>query len=40
MRPDDITVAISVTERSERDLIKRFNDIEVNWSIVEKQLTS
>jgi hypothetical protein len=40
VRPDDITVAISVTERSERDLIKRFDDIEVNWSIVEKQLTS
>jgi hypothetical protein len=40
LRPDNTIVAITVTERSKRDLIKRFNDIEIDWSIIEKQLTS
>ena len=38
VRCDDTKVVISVTERSERDLIKQFNSTEVDWSIVEKQL--
>jgi hypothetical protein len=35
---DDTNVIVSVTEGSERDLIKRFDDIDVDWSVVEKQL--
>lgn len=38
VRCDDTKVVISVTERSEWDLIKQFDSIEVDWSIVEKQL--
>jgi hypothetical protein len=37
-RGDDTNVIVSVNDRSERDLIKRFDDIDVYWSIVEKQL--
>lgn len=28
---------MSVTDRTERDLIKRFDDIDIDWSLVEKQ---
>lgn len=38
MRPDDSNVVVSVTERSERDLIRRLDDADVDWSVVEKQL--
>ena len=38
VRGDDTNVIVSVNYRSERDLIKRFEDIDVDWSIVEKQL--
>jgi hypothetical protein len=38
VRSDDANVVVSVTERSERDLTKRFDDNEIDWSIVEKQL--
>ena len=34
---EDINVAVSVTTRSERDLIKRF-ELEIDWRVVEKQL--
>ena len=38
VRGDDTNVIVSVNHRSERDLIKRFEEIDVDWSIVEKQL--
>lgn len=38
IRCDDTTVVASVNDRSERDLTKRFNDANVNWSVIEKQL--
>lgn len=38
VRSDDTTVVVSVTERSQRDLIKRFNQTKIDWAIVEKQL--
>jgi hypothetical protein len=36
--PDDTSVVVSVTGRSERDLIKRFDEIEIDWPVIEKQL--
>lgn len=38
MRCDDSNVVVSVTERSERDLVRRFDEVDVDWSVVEKQL--
>ncbi|RYP46520.1 hypothetical protein DL768_007292 [Monosporascus sp. mg162] len=38
VRCDETNVIVSVTGRSEHDLTKRFDDIDVDWSIVEKQL--
>lgn len=38
VRCDETNVVVSVTGRFERDLIKRFDDIDIDWSIVEKQL--
>ena len=35
---DDTNVVVSVTSRSERDLVKWFNGLAIDWSIVEKQL--
>jgi hypothetical protein len=36
VRCDDTNVIESVTGRSERDLVKRFDDIDIDWSIIEK----
>lgn len=40
IKPDDSNVVVSVNERSERDLVRRFDEINVDWSVVEKQLLS
>ncbi|KIM94789.1 hypothetical protein OIDMADRAFT_63258, partial [Oidiodendron maius Zn] len=36
--PDDTNVVISVTDQSERDLTRRFDETEIEWPVVEKQL--
>jgi len=40
IRPDDSNVVVSVNERSERDLVRRFDEVNVDWPVVEKQLLS
>lgn len=36
VRCDDTTVVASVTDRSERDLTKQFEGIDIDWSAMEK----
>jgi hypothetical protein len=38
IRCDETNVVVSVTGRSERDLTKRFDDTDIDWTIVERQL--
>jgi hypothetical protein len=33
-------MVVSVNERSERDLIRRYDEVQVDWSVVDKQLLS
>lgn len=40
IKPDDSDVVVSVNERSERDLVRRFDEVHVDWQVVEKQLVS
>jgi len=35
---DETTVVVSVTDRIERDVNKRFDDLNIDWKILEKQL--
>lgn len=35
---DDTTVVATVNDRSERDLVKRYDDMHIDWSAVERQL--
>lgn len=37
-RPDDTTVVVHVQDRSERDFVKRFDELDIEWSILEQQL--
>ena len=37
IRPDDSNVVVSVNECSERNLIRRFDEVQVDWLVVEKQ---
>lgn len=37
-KADATTIAISVNDRSERDITKHFKELQINWPVVEKQL--
>jgi hypothetical protein len=37
---EDTTVVVSVTERSERDLTKRFDETNIDWAVIKKQLVA
>jgi len=38
LRSEDTTVVVSVSDRSERDLTKRFDDTNIDWAVIQKQL--
>jgi hypothetical protein len=38
VKSEDTNVVVSVTERSQRDLTKRFDDTDVDWTVIERQL--
>ena len=37
-KADAATIVISVNDRSERDITKRFKELQIDWPIIEKQL--
>ena len=40
LRSKDTTVVVSVMARSERNLMKRFNDTSIEWAVIESQLVA
>jgi hypothetical protein len=38
VRCDDTSATVSVTDRTERDLTKRFDETSIDWSVLQKQL--
>jgi hypothetical protein len=40
VRPDDTNVVVSVTDRSKRDLVKQFDGLDIQWSLVESRLVA
>ncbi|EAQ88970.1 hypothetical protein CHGG_05589 [Chaetomium globosum CBS 148.51] len=37
-KAEETNVVVSVTDRSERDLVKRFDELDIEWAILERQL--
>ncbi|KAJ5009694.1 hypothetical protein K4K57_008395 [Colletotrichum sp. SAR 10_99] len=35
---DDTDVVVSVRDRTQRDLVKRFDDLDIDWNVVERQM--
>jgi hypothetical protein len=40
VKSEDTTIVVSVTQRKEPDLIKRFADTSIDWAVIEKQLVA
>ena len=39
-KPDDCLIVVSVTDRSERDLVKQFEKLKITWPTIDDQLAS